>query len=210
MTAPRHSSATEPVRRHYDKSAPRYDRQIAFCERLLFGDGRRWVASQARGDVLEIAIGTGRNLRYYPDGVQLTGIELSPVMLELARGEAAKVGREADLRVGDAQQLDFADASFDTVTCTLSLCTIPDDRAAIGEMARVLRSGGRLFLLEHVRSPVVSIRAAQRILEPLFLRFEHDHLTRDPLDHLRHAGFVIDQLERSKLGIVERIAAHKH
>jgi ubiquinone/menaquinone biosynthesis C-methylase UbiE len=203
------SSATDPVRRHYDKSAPRYNRQIAFFERVLFGDGRRWVASQATGDVLEIAVGTGRNLRYYPQGVRLTGIELSPAMLELARREAAEVRREADLLVGDAQRLDFADASFDTVTCTLSLCTIPDHRGAIGEMFRVLRPGGRLFLMEHVRSPIVPVRVAERVLEPLFLRLEHDHLTREPVDHLPDAGFVIDRLERSKLGIVERVAAHK-
>jgi ubiquinone/menaquinone biosynthesis C-methylase UbiE len=119
-------SATEPVRRHYDKTASRYDRQISLFERVLFGHGREWVCSRADGDVLEIAVGTGRNLRHYPSGVRLTGIELSPAMLDLARQEAAALGREVDLRVGDAQALDFPGDGFDTVTCTLSLCTIPD------------------------------------------------------------------------------------
>src|SRR4051794_33822943 len=104
-----------------DKSAPRYNRQIAFCERLLFGEGRRWVASQAQSDVLEFAVGTGRTLRYYPGDVRLTGVGLSPARLALARREAEEGGRQADLRVGDAQQLEFADASFDAVTCALSL-----------------------------------------------------------------------------------------
>jgi ubiquinone/menaquinone biosynthesis C-methylase UbiE len=200
---------TDRVRRHYDKSASRYDREIKFFERVLFGDGRRWVCSQATGNVLEIAIGTGRNLRYYPRGVRLTAIELSPAMLDLARAEATALGLEADLRVGDAQALEFPDDCFDTVTCTLSLCTIPDDRAAVAEMRRVLRPGGRVRLLEHVRSPMTAVRALERMLEPLFLRLEHDHLTREPLEHLQAEGFVIDDVQRSKLGIVERAAAHK-
>jgi len=117
------TETTDEVRRYYDKTASRYDRQIKLFERILFGDGRRWVCSQAQGDVLELAVGTGRNLRFYPNDVRLTGIELSHAMLDLAKHEAAALGREADLRVGDAQLLDFADESFDTVTCTLSLCT---------------------------------------------------------------------------------------
>lgn len=200
---------TAAARRHYDKAASRYDRQIAFFERVLFGDGRRWVCSQAEGEVLEIAVGTGRNLKHYPPDVRLIGIELSPNMLELARNEATRIGRTADLRLGDAQALEFSDASFDTVVCTLSLCTIPDDRAAVSEMWRVLRPGGRLALLEHVRSPQWGVRAAQRLLEPLFLALEHDHLLREPLQHVQALGFEIDRVERSKAGIVERLSARK-
>jgi ubiquinone/menaquinone biosynthesis C-methylase UbiE len=204
-----HAPADDAVRRHYDKTAPRYNRQISFFERVLFGGGRQWVCSQADGDVLELAVGTGRNLRYYAPTVRLTGIELSPGMLELARREAAAVRPDADLREGNAEALEFADESFDTVACTLALCTIPDDRKAVAEAMRVLRPGGRLVLLEHVRSPLLPIRLGERLLEPLFLRLEHDHLTREPLDHVRAAGFHVERLERSKLGIVERLLARK-
>jgi SAM-dependent methyltransferase len=72
-----------------------YDRQIAFFERVLFGDGRRWVGQQAHGQVLELAVGTARNLPYYPDDVTLTGIELSPKMLALGRRRAQELGRPA-------------------------------------------------------------------------------------------------------------------
>ena len=78
-------------------------------------------------------MGTGRNLRHYPHGVNVTGVEFSPAMLEIARKRARQLGREIDLRVGDAQALDFPDASFATVVSTLALCTIPDDRAAVSE-----------------------------------------------------------------------------
>ena len=203
------TAETERIRSLYEKDAAKYDRQIRFFERMLFSGGREWVCSKAEGDVLEIAIGTGRNLGLYPDEVSLTGIEYSPAMLEIARMRAQELGRKIDLRVGDAQALDFPAASFDTVICTLALCTIPDDRAAVSEAKRVLRPGGRFLLLEHVRSPALAVRLGQRVLEPLMLRFEGDHLLREPVEHLRADGFEIDQLLRSKFGIVERIAARK-
>lgn len=199
----------EQLRDHYDDASASYDRRLAVMERLLFGGGREWVCAHAEGDVLELAVGTGRNLPHYPASVRLTGIELSPRMLDVAVAEAASTKPDADLRVGDAQRLDFPDESFDTVTCTLSLCTIPDDAAAVREAMRVLRPGGRLVLLEHVRSPRRAVRAVQRLLEPIFLRLEHDHLTREPLEHVRDAGFAVEEVQRSKLGIVERLLARK-
>jgi ubiquinone/menaquinone biosynthesis C-methylase UbiE len=202
-------SETERVRSIYDKMADRYDGMIRLSERLFMGDGRRWVCSQARGDVLEIAVGTGRNLPFYPQEVRLTGVDLSPAMLAVARQHAQKLGRAVDLRVGNAQALDFPDASFDTVVCTLSLCTIPDDRRAVAEAMRVLRSGGRLLLLEHVRSPIAAVRTLQRLLEPLFVRFWADHLLRDPLDYLASEGLELERVERSAWGIVERLSVRK-
>jgi ubiquinone/menaquinone biosynthesis C-methylase UbiE len=200
---------TERVRDVQDKHASGYDRQISFFERILFGDGRAWVCSQARGEVLELACGTARNLPFYPQDVTLTGIELSPEMLALGNQRAERLGHPADLRLGDAQELPFDDGSFDTVTCTLGFCTIPDTRAAAAEAFRVLRPQGRLLMLEHVRSPLRGVRAVQRLLEPLSVRFEADHLLRDPLDYLPGAGFEIDAVDRSKLGIVERLHARK-
>ena len=200
---------TARVRSVQDKQAPKYDRQISFFERILFGDGRAWVCSQARGQVLELACGTARNLPFYPDDVQVTAIELSPQMLAIARKRAQELGNPADLRLGDVQQLDFPDESFDTVTCTLGFCTIPDTRAAASEAFRVLRPGGQLLLLEHVRSPAGIVRGGQRLLEPLAERLEADHLLREPLDYLPGVGFVIDEVQRSKWGIVERLRAHK-
>src|SRR5215208_4547703 len=99
------TSETERIRQLYEKEAPRYDRQMGFFERLLFKDARRWVCSKAEGEVLEIAVGTGLNLPHYSGGVRLTGIDLSPAMLELAHRRAAELGREVDFREGDATAL---------------------------------------------------------------------------------------------------------
>ena len=200
---------TERVRRLQDRAAPKYDRTMGRWERVLFGGGREWVCSQAHGDVLEIAIGTGRNLPHYPADVRLTAIELSPEMLNIARKRAADLGREADLLEGNAEALPFDDGSFDTVVCTFALCTIPDDRKAVAEVMRVLKPGGRFVAIEHVGSPIGVVRAVERLLEPITVRFEGDHLTREPLDHLNAEGFKVEQLHRSKWGIVERVLAVK-
>jgi ubiquinone/menaquinone biosynthesis C-methylase UbiE len=168
---------TERVRRLQDKQAPKYDRQMRFFERVLFGGGREWVCSRAAGEILEIAVGTGRNLGHYSPGTRLTGIELSAQMLAIAERRATDADVDADLRLGDAQALEFADSSFDTVVCTLALCTIPDDAKAVAEVRRVLRPGGRFLLLEHVRSPVIAVRIGERLIEPLSVRFGADHLT---------------------------------
>jgi ubiquinone/menaquinone biosynthesis C-methylase UbiE len=201
------TTETERVRRLQDREAPHYDKQIAFFEGLLFAGGREWVCRQSQGDVLELAAGTARNLPYYPSDVNLTGIELSEQMLSIARRRARELGRDADLHLGDAQALEFPDGSFDTVVCTLGLCTIPDPRRAIAEARRVLRPGGQILLLEHVRSPARPVRLVQRLLEPLAVRFAADHLMREPLDYLAAEGFEIEELERSKWGIVERVRA---
>jgi ubiquinone/menaquinone biosynthesis C-methylase UbiE len=200
---------TERVRRIQDKEAPRYDRQMGFFDRVLFAGGREWAGSQVHGDVLELAVGTGRNLPHYPAHVRLTGIELSPQMLEIGRQRAEELGRDVDLRIGDAQALEFENQSFDTVIITFGLCTIPDDRRAVTEAHRVLRPGGRLVLLEHVRSPSLAVRVVQRVLDPLSVRFSADHLVRDPLDYLENVGFEIESVERLKWGIVERVVARK-
>jgi ubiquinone/menaquinone biosynthesis C-methylase UbiE len=197
------------LRRYWDKHAPNYDKQMAFWERRLFGDGRQWVCAQATGEVLEVAIGTGRNLPYYPQGVRLTGIEFSPAMLELARRQADQLGRTIDLRLGDAQALELPDAAFDTVVCTLSLCAIPDHRRAVAEMKRVLRPGGRLLLLDHVAGGPRWVRAIQCLLERVTRPLGGEYLRRHPLLQVQAEGFQIERQERFKLGIVERLTARK-
>lgn len=205
----RDSDETRRVRDLYDRAAARYDSMIRIPERLLFGDGRMWAASQATGDVLEIAVGTGRNLPHYSPELRITGQDISPAMLEIARRRARALGRTVDLQVSDAQDMPLMDERFDSVVSTLSLCTIPDDRKALAEICRVLRSGGRLILLEHVRSPQPIVRALQHLFEPLAIRYAGDHLLREPLDHLADFGFSVEFCSCSRAGIVERLVARK-
>ncbi|MFE4258728.1 class I SAM-dependent methyltransferase [Streptomyces sp. NPDC056883] len=206
MSVPRND---ERLRRYWDEHARSYDRQMRFFDRTLFGESRAWVCSQATGEVLEVAIGTGLNLPLYPPGVQLTGIEWSPQMLALARRRADGLGLIADLREGDAQALPFPDASFDSVVCTLALCAIPDEQRAIAEMSRVLKPGGRLLLLDHVPSSAWPLRAIQWLVELLTVPLGGEHLLRRPLRGVQGVGLEVEQHDRFKLGVVERLAARK-
>src|SRR5207245_10861896 len=105
-----------------------------FWERILaIPGGRRWIGARASRDVLEIGVGTGLNLPFYGADAGVTGVDLSPAMLAQARKRAAELGRDMDLREGDAQVLEFPDERFDTVVFGLSLCSIPDDRKAVAE-----------------------------------------------------------------------------
>ncbi|MDA8320739.1 MAG: methyltransferase domain-containing protein [Actinomycetota bacterium] len=199
----------ERLRRYWDRHAGSYDRQMGFFDRHLFAGSRDWVCSRARGQVLEVAIGTGLNLAHYPGGVQLTGIEWSPAMLDIARARAGQLSLEVDLRQGDAQALDFGNACFDAVVCTFSLCAIPDDRAAVAEMARVLRPGGLLLLADHVEAAAWPGRAVQALIEVASVPAGGEHFRRRPIRHVQALGLTVEDRNRLKLGIVERLAARK-
>lgn len=205
-TAEPTTAATAETRRWWDRRAAGYDWRVGWFERHLLDDGRAWVGAQASGEVLEVAVGSGRNLPFYPEGVRLTGVDLSPAMLQVARDRARRLGLAVELREADAQALPFPDASFDTVVCTLSLCTIPDDRRAVAEMYRVLRPGGRLVLLDHVRSTNRLLVAVQWLVSRLSRR---DHLLRRPLEHVHAQGFAVERRQRSKAGVIERVTARK-
>ena len=200
---------TAKARRVWDGMAPRYDRAMRFAERRWFVGGRPWVSSRAVGDVLEIGFGTGANLPYYPPGLRLTGVDLSPRMLAGGQDRARGLGVDVELGEADAQALPFGDESFDTVVSTLVLCAVPDERAALAQLHRVLRPGGRLLLLDHVASSWWPVRAGQRLVELVSIRTAGEHFTRRPLTLLAAQGFELVESERLRAGTVERVHARR-
>lgn len=203
---------SDDVARYWDAEAPGYDRSIAWVDRRLVRDGRDWVCSRASGRTLEVGIGTGRNLACYPDGVELTGIDVSPGMLAIARRRADELNRTVSLRVADAQRLPFGDESFDTVTATLSMCSVPDLGATLAELRRVLRPGGRLVLLDHVRPSAFPIRWLLRVAQlavDLLRPSSGERFLRRPLELLGEFGFELDESERYLGGSIERLRAHR-
>jgi ubiquinone/menaquinone biosynthesis C-methylase UbiE len=195
--------------RYWDRKSATYDAEMGVWDRRLFGDSREWACGQATGEVLEVAVGTGLNLACYPAEVTLTGLDLSSGMLELARSRARDLGRAVTLRQGSAHELPFAEASFDTVVCTFGLCAIPDPAAAVREMCRVLRPGGRLILVDHVASSSGVVRAMQWLVELASVPLAGEHFRRRPLKLVEALGLPVERRERFKLGLVERLVARK-
>jgi ubiquinone/menaquinone biosynthesis C-methylase UbiE len=204
------ASANEVKRRYYAREARKYGQEMDFWERRLFGsEHRSWACSRAVGDTLEVAIGTGLNLPYYPPGVRLTGIDLTPEMLANAEIRARSIGRDIDLREADAHDLPFNEASFDTVVSTYALCSIRDEVRVIAEMKRVLRPGGRLILVDHIRSSVKPLFWLQRVYEFVPSRTKGEYMTRRPLVHVIAAGLEIEARDRLRAGVIERLVALK-
>ncbi|ANN17838.1 ubiquinone biosynthesis methyltransferase UbiE [Amycolatopsis orientalis] len=202
---------TRPARwnRYWDGKSRNYDREMRFLDRKLFGDSRTWACGRAEGEVLEVAVGTGLNLPLYPEDVTLTGIDLSDGMLAIARDRAERLGHPATLRRADAHDLPFDAGSFDTVVCTLGLCAIPDDGKALREMGRVLRSGGRLILLDHIASSSRAVRGLQWLTEKVTVPMAGEHFLRRPSEKIDALGLTVESRERFKLGLVERLVARK-
>lgn len=198
-------------RRVWAKRAPKYDKSIGFFERRVFGtEHRAWACSRAQGETLEVAVGTGLNIPLYDATVRLTGIDLSPQMLKLAENRAAEAKRSVDLREADAHKLPFADSSFDSVVCTYSLCNIPDPHHAVGEMKRVLRAGGRLVLVDHIRSSTKPVLWVQKFIEFFSMRIEGEFMTRRPLEEVNAHAFTVTERERLGPGaMIERMVALK-
>lgn len=178
-------------------------------DRKMLGNGRERLCSHASGQTFEIAVGTGLNLAFYSPDVELTGVDQSPGMLAVADRRARALGHEVDLRLGDAQALEFSNDRFDTVVATLFLSTVPDDRQSAAEAWRVLKPGGQLLMLDHVRSPVRPVRWAERLVGLPMARFAGVDLLRDPLDYLGEIGFGIERCDRSRWGIIEALVARK-
>ncbi|MFJ1767284.1 class I SAM-dependent methyltransferase [Amycolatopsis sp. NPDC088138] len=195
--------------RYWDRKSATYDAEMGIWDRRLFGDSREWACGQAAGEVLEVAVGTGLNLPCYPADVVLTGLDLSAGMLGIARERARGLGREVTLREGSADGMPFADASFDTVVCTFGLCAIPDHVTAVGEMVRVLRPGGRLILVDHVAASPWVVRVMQWLVELASVPLAGEHFRRRPSKEVEARGLPIEQRERFKLGLVERLVARK-
>ncbi|MGB3828774.1 MAG: class I SAM-dependent methyltransferase [Ornithinimicrobium sp.] len=193
--------------RFWDRQAPTYDRKMTGVERRMFPQSRQWVCSRARGRTLEVGIGTGANLAHYPPDVELTGIDWSPAMLELARQRADTASQEVTLHQGDATALPFPNDAFDTVVCTFALCCIPDERAAISEALRVLRPGGRLLLADHVVSSRWWLRALQHVADVVSVPLHGEHFSRRPITTVRELGLTIEESARQRAGLIEHVHA---
>ena len=158
---------------------------------------RNRVVSAARGRVLEIGIGSGRNLPFYGAGIdRIIGLDPSPRLLQMTRDAAKDRSLRLELVEGSAEALPIDDHSIDTVVTTWTLCSIPEARRALEEMRRVLKPGGQLLFVEHGRAPEPRVRWWQDHLTPAWRHLGGGcHLNRAIGEMIPSAGFRIDRLE---------------
>jgi ubiquinone/menaquinone biosynthesis C-methylase UbiE len=198
---------TSEISKKYDQFARWYDWVEGVPELLGLSRLRRRLLRRASGRVLEVAVGTGKNLRYYPASCQITALDLSREMLAIAQKRASRLPVDVSFLLADAEALPFSDGSFDTVVSSLSACTFPNPVTALEEMARVCRTDGKILLLEHGRSDREWLgrwqdRHADEFAKPLGC-----HWNREPLDLVRKAGLKIIEAQRVFFRIFHQIQA---
>jgi ubiquinone/menaquinone biosynthesis C-methylase UbiE len=161
---------------------------------------RRRLLADAEGVVVEIGAGTGLNFPHYPAGLEVVATEPDPHMLKAARKAARKAKAKVTVQQATAEALPLPSGSVDTVVATLVLCSVPDQAAALAEADRVLKPGGRLLLLEHVRASDPALARKQDRRERTQVRFAGGcHPNRDTLRAVVAAGFQADAVERVTL-----------
>ncbi|MBI5119115.1 class I SAM-dependent methyltransferase [Candidatus Poribacteria bacterium] len=205
MTVPRSKA---DIKAKYDGMAGRYNLVETPYELLLgIKNLRRQLLQGATGKVLEIAVGTGKNLSHYSKDCEITAVDMSTGMLGVARRHAEGLGRNIAFRTMDAEALAFPDRSFDTVVSSLSLCTFPNPVAAVREMARVCRPEGRILLLEHGRSDHEWLGQWMDHRADKHARRVGCRWNRHPLDIVQQAGLTLIKAKRTFLGIMHQIEA---
>lgn len=205
----RPEDAASRTQRTYDALGGRYDTLTRALDNTVLNRLRRDLLAHGRGAVLEVAIGTGKNIRFYPDSCELSGIDLSSAMLEVARKRAVSAGRALAIHRGDATALPFEAERFDTVVCTLSGCTFDDPLAVFREMRRVCRRDGQALWLEHVRPRSRTAQLVFGAIAPAARAVLGCDPTRDTRATVEAAGWTIEDVQSAVRGVLLAIRARR-
>jgi ubiquinone/menaquinone biosynthesis C-methylase UbiE len=183
--------ATDVARRRYDRGAATYDFREGMME-VFFGRWRRLLWSLVPpGRILEIGVGTGKNMPLYPAGAEVVAIDFSPKMLARARHRASHLGAPVALELMDAQAMAFPGASFDSAVSVCVFCSVPDPVLGLREARRVLRPAGRLYMLEHVRSDCPVLGRLMDLANPVMVRMSGANVNRRTVENVERAGFTV-------------------
>lgn len=200
---------TAKTRARYNRIAPIYDLMEVFAERRFVPWREKLWSLIPGGRVLEVGVGTGKNFPFHPSESEVTGIDLSERMLAQAQQKAEKMDYAIELRQMDTQQLDFADDSFDAAIATFVFCSVPAPVVGLSELARVVKPGGRIVLLEHVRIDRPAILGKlMDWFDPLVVQMLGAHINRRTADTVQEAGLEVEQVEDlAARGLVKLIVA---
>ncbi len=197
---------TTATQKRYDRQARFFDLTEAPVELFLFRRLRNRLWSEVRGPrVLEVGVGTGKNVAHHPRGSRSVAIDLSPRMLDRAADRASRSGQEIDLVLADAQNLPFRDGVFDAAGATFVFCSVPNPIAGLEEVQRVVGDEGQVHLLEHVRAGNRIIGRIMDFLNPIAVRLSGANINRDTVSNVAKAGINVDSVESSGFGIVKLV-----
>jgi len=194
----------------YNRMSSVYDLIELPVETSLFSKLRKKALKEVSGRVLEIGIGTGKNLEYYPPEVELTGIDFSSGMLKKAEKRKNRLNiKNAELVEMDAQSMDFENSSFDMVVSTFVFCTVPDPVKGLKEAYRVLKPGGRAVFIEHMKTDSLMINLFLRFMNIFSRIMLGTSMIRKTEENIQTAGFKIAESKRHLSGVVRVIRAVK-
>lgn len=199
---------TTRVEAPFDRVARFYDALTIFVEWFV-SKHRKEILRQAKGDILEVGVGTGSSFKDYQRGKHIIAVDISQKMLRRAQEKAKNYGGHIKLRREDVQNLRFKDEAFDTIFSSLVFCSVDDPIKGLAELRRVLKKGGRLLMLEHVRSKGKVLGPLMNRLNLLIARSGVDNINRDTVENLRKAGFRIERERNLAYDIVKAIVAVK-
>jgi ubiquinone/menaquinone biosynthesis C-methylase UbiE len=199
---------TTITKNRYDRIAPIYDLMEWFTERASFKKWRRLLWSRiSAGRVLEVGVGTGKNMPFYPPNAAVTAVDISERMLQRATKRARDLGLDVRLRQMDAQHLDFPDSSFDAAVTTFVFCSVPDPVKGLRELGRVVRPDGDVWLLEHVRVDRPFFGVLMDVLNPIVVRTVGANINRRTVENVQLAGLEIIDVENLRGELVKLIHA---
>lgn len=201
---------SKTAREKYNQAARFYDFYEMPAEALLFSKLRKAAFAEVFGKTLEVGVGTGKNLPYYPKNTNLTAIDFSPAMLSKAKNRAGELGIEnVALLEQDVQALSFSENHFDFVTSSCVFCTVPDPLLGLKNLLRVLKPGGRAIFIEHMKTenPIVNVFLyAMNIMSKSMLGTS---MIRETEKNIRNAGFTVLSVEGYLFNVVRVIVATK-
>lgn len=199
---------TEVIKKRYDRTSKFYDLIEAPMEVMALKSWRIEVMKLLKGRVLEIGVGTGKNIEYYPKGLNITAIDFSEKMLQKAKIKAAFYDKKVDLRLMDAQHMDFSDNTFDTVFTTCVFCSVPDPIVGLKEIRRICKPDGKIIMVEHVRSEKKILGLIMDVLNPLVVNFYGANINRKTLENISKAGYGEVEVENLYKDIVKKIVIY--
>jgi len=198
----------EKIRRRYNRIAKFYDIFEQPMEIMVMKNWRKEVMQDLRGNILEVGVGTGKNIEYYPEGANITAIDFSEKMLAKARDRALKLNKKVNLIQMDAQNMSFPDNFFDTVFTTCVFCSVPDPIKGLKEIRRVCKPTGRIIMIEHVRSEKKVLGLIMDLLNGLVVNIIGSNINRRTVDNIHRSGFVNVQVSNLSGDIVKKIVIH--